>query len=84
MKHHVHATDQLLDQRGIAHIAADELCPQSLEIDLIAGCQVVQHRDLMAVLAQELNDVRADESGAACDEALHGSRCLLMQSSAGR
>jgi hypothetical protein len=54
-----------------AQLALDDLDVQPLEIAPVAGGEIVEHTDVVAALDERVDEVRADEAGAAGDESLH-------------
>ena len=73
-----HAVDRRGGHVGIAHVALDPLRPRVHVVGPLAvggGQQHVQHADVVAVVEQGVDDVGADEAGAAGDEdrARHGA-----------
>jgi hypothetical protein len=58
-------------------VALDDLdvTPQRREVRAASGREVVEHSDIVAALEQRLDEIRADEPGAARDEdAAHEAR----------
>ena len=66
--------DRLRDRLGVAHVEFDQLRPvadRRVEVLAPAGREIVEHRDLVALVHQGVDEVGPDEAGAACDESLH-------------
>ena len=62
-------SDRLRDGVGVANVDVDESRPLLLgvrEVVLLAGREVVDHRDRVAAGEQAVDQVRPDEAGAAC------------------
>jgi len=62
-----------LEPSGVAPDEADAI-PDGAEVLASASREVVQHGDVRAIAHKALDEVRADESGAASDEVSHGLR----------
>ena len=74
------AVDGAGDDVGVAHVALDELGARVEVVGPLAvrgGQQQVEHADLVAALQQRVDDVRADEAGAAGDEDGRARRARL-------
>ena len=59
---------------GVAHVELDQLGPvgeRVLEVFAPAGGEVVDHGHVVAARHEGVDEVRADEAGASCDESLH-------------
>jgi len=72
------ALDGALDVARAPQVAFDELDPVEERGDVVAlaGREVVEHADALALGEERLDDVRADEAGATGHEVL-GHSCLL-------
>jgi hypothetical protein len=76
---------------GITDIALDQAIPlirpvradvSLLHRTVVEGIEIVEHGDLIAVGQKGIDDVAADESGAACDEYLHDALNLTRDADA--
>ena len=50
---------------------------RAAEVLALAGGQVVDDRDLVAAIEERVDEVRADEAGAAGDQGTHGGGCYV-------
>ena len=69
--------DRSMDPFVRTEVALDDLdvASERGEVRAAPGREVVEHADVVAALEQRLDEVRADEPGAARDEdAAHGAR----------
>ena len=67
-----------LSSRGVADVALDErraAVERRVEVLALARGEVVEDDDLVAAVEQGVDEVGADEAGAAGDECTHGRRC---------
>ncbi len=60
-----------VDGGRVAHIALDER-GRTVQILRLAGGEVVEHEDGIAALHERVDQMRADEARAACDQGPHG------------